>query len=140
MEKRGGSREKPKATRDTMRQNVGRLGERLAARALSERGYRVLEYNYRCRRGEIDLVAEDADDLVFVEVKTRRGNLYGLPEEAVTRAKRLKLMEVAACYLDQHATPERSWRIDVVAVQFNQSGTLDEIRIYPHAVSDEGFK
>ena len=136
MEKPEGNRA-AKTAKDTMRQNVGRLGERLAARALSERGYRILEYNYRCRLGEIDLVAEDADDLVFVEVKTRRGDLYGLPEEAVTRAKRLKLAQVAACYLDQHDTPDRSWRIDVVAVQFNRSGILEEIRVYRHAVSEE---
>jgi putative endonuclease len=131
---RDGGQLKPK---NTMRQNFGRVGERLAAQALRERGYRILEHNFRCRHGEIDLVAEDACDLVFVEVKTRRGNLYGLPEEAVTRAKRRKLAEVASYYLDLHAARERSWRIDVVAVQFSVQGKLQEIRVYQHAVGEE---
>ncbi len=127
-------REKPK---NTMRQDFGRVGERLAAQALRERGYRILQQNFRCRYGEIDLVAEDAQDLVFVEVKTRRGSLYGLPEEAVTRGKRRKLAQVASYYLDLNASAERSWRIDVVAVQFSKQGKLEEIRIYQHAVSEE---
>jgi len=122
---------------NTMRQNFGRVGERLAAQSLRERGYRILEQNFRCQYGEIDLVAEDAQDLVFVEVKTRRGDLYGLPEEAVTRKKRQKLAQLASCYLDLHAAPERSWRIDVVAVQFSRQGKLEEIRVYQHAVSEE---
>lgn len=120
-----------------MRQNLGHVGERLAAQALRERGYDILELNFRCRHGEIDLVAEDAQDLVFVEVKTRRGIGFGLPEEAVTRTKRRKLVQVASYYLDLHAATERSWRIDVVAVQFSRHGRLEEIRVYQHAVSEE---
>ena len=58
------------------------MGERMAAGALVKRGYQVLEHNFRCRYGEIDIVAEEGADLVFVEVKTRRGQSYGLPEEA----------------------------------------------------------
>lgn len=119
------------------RQGLGRTGERLAAQALMERGYRILEQNFRCSYGEIDLVAEDEHDLVFVEVKTRRGTAYGLPEEAVTLRKRRKLVEIATYYLDLHATSERAWRIDVIAVQLNQSGKLEEIRIYPHCVGEE---
>lgn len=129
--------EKQEKQKNLMRQSFGRVGERLAARALLDRGYRILEHNFRCRYGEIDLVAEDAQDLVFVEVKTRRGNLYGLPEEAVTRAKRRKLAEIASYYLDLHALPEHSWRIDVVAVQFSRQGRLEEIRVYQHAVGEE---
>ncbi|HEV2582738.1 MAG TPA: YraN family protein, partial [Ktedonobacteraceae bacterium] len=134
MERDGSEVGKPK---NTMRQEFGRLGERLAAEALRERGYRILQQNFRCRYGEIDLVAEDALDLVFVEVKTRKGSLYGLPEEAVTRGKRRKLVQVASYYLDFHAIPERSWRIDVVAVQFSKAGKLEEIRVYQYAVSEE---
>ena len=99
-------------------------------------GYRILERNFRSRYGEIDIVAEDGDDLVFVEVKTRRGVAYGLPEEAVTVRKQRKLVELALYYLDMHACSERSWRIDVVAVQLSSSGKFEEIRIYQHAVSE----
>lgn len=117
------------------RQRLGRTGERLAAEALIGRGYRILERNFRCSYGEIDLVAEDEHDLVFVEVKTRRGTLYGRPEEAVTLHKQRKLLEVASSYLDLHSCADRSWRIDVVAVQFSARGQFEEIRIYQHAVT-----
>jgi putative endonuclease len=123
-------RPKPNAPR----QNLGRVGEQLAANELERRGYRIIEKNFRCRLGEIDLIAEDSLDLVFVEVKTRRGTAQGLPEEAVDPRKARKLQVVAACYLDIHALPECSWRIDVVAVQFSLAGKLEEIRIYQHAI------
>ncbi len=99
-------------------------------------GYDILERNYRCRHGEIDLVAEHAQDLVFVEVKTRRGTAYGLPEEAVNLRKQRKIVEVAHHYIGLHACSERSWRVDVVAVQLSRSGKLEEIRIYQHAISE----
>jgi putative endonuclease len=120
----------------TARQGLGQTGERLAAEALKSEGYSILERNFRCRQGEIDLVAEDEHDLIFVEVKARRGVSFGLPEDALTIRKRRKLMEVASYYLDLHACSDRSWRIDVVAVQFSSSGKLEEIRIYKHAVED----
>jgi putative endonuclease len=119
-----------------VRQGLGQTGERLAAERLVQCGYRILERNFRCRYGEIDIVAEDGDDLVFVEVKTRRGVAYGLPEEAVTVRKQQKLIELALYYLDVRACSERSWRIDVVAVQLSSSGKFEEIRIYQHAVSE----
>ena len=116
------------------RQGLGRTGERLAAGELIRQGYHVLEQNFRCSYGEIDLVAEDEQDLIFVEVKTRRGSAFGLPEEAVTLRKQRKIAQVASYYLDLHACSERSWRIDVVAVQLDRGGKLEEIRVYQHAV------
>ena len=114
---------------------LGRLGEDLAAQHLRKAGYQILERNVRSRYGEIDLVAEDEQDLVFVEVKTRRGTAFGRPEEAVTPSKQRKLMEIATYYLDLHSCPDRPWRIDVVAVQFSIHGKLEDIRIYQHAVT-----
>jgi putative endonuclease len=120
---------------DLARQKLGRLGERLAANALEERGYAILERNFRCRSGEIDLVAQEAEDLVFVEVKARRGIAYGLPEEAVTERKARQIQTVALSYLELHNLPDCSWRIDVVAVQFSSFGKLEEIRVYQHAIT-----
>ena len=80
-------------------------------------------------------MAEHGEDLVFVEVKTRRGNAYGLPEEAVNLRKQRKIVEVAHYYIDVHACSERPWRVDVVAVQLSLRGKLEEIRIYQHAIS-----
>src|SRR5690242_3685798 len=123
--------------KNNARQMLGRRGEQMAAEALCERGYRIVEHNFRCRYGEIDLIAEEQDDLVFVEVKTRRGTAFGRPEEAVTRTKRRKLAEVASYYLDMHNAGDRSWRIDVVAMDFNYDGKFREVRVYPNAVSEE---
>ena len=123
--------------KNNARQLLGRKGEQMAAQALLERGYRIVEHNFRCRYGEIDLIAEEKGDLIFVEVKTRRGTAFGQPEEAVTRAKRRKLAEVASYYLDMHHAGDRPWRIDVVAIDFNFDGKFREIRVYPNAVSEE---
>jgi len=119
---------------EATRQRLGRTGEHLAAEALMSRGYRILERNFRCSYGEIDLVAEDQDDLVFIEVKTRRGTAFGRPEEAVTLRKQRKLLEIAYYYLDLHTCSDRQWRIDVVAVQLSAHGKFEEIRIYQHAI------
>ena len=118
------------------RQGLGRTGERLAAEELIRQGYHIIERNFRCRHGEIDLIAEDENDLIFVEVKTRRGNAYGLPEDAVTPRKQQKLVQVATYYLDLHECSERSWRIDVVAVQLSANGRFEEIRVHQHAVQE----
>lgn len=103
---------------------------------MTRQGYRIIERNFRCRHGEIDLIAEDANDLVFVEVKTRRGNAYGLPEDAVTPRKQQKLVQVATYYLDLHECSERAWRIDVVAVQLSANGRFEEIRVHQHTVQE----
>lgn len=125
----------PSKQKKAARQGLGRTGERMAGEALMRQGYSILERNFRCRYGEVDLVAEHEGELVFVEVKTRRGTAFGRPEEAVTFRKQQKILEVAAYYLDAHDCSQRSWRIDVVAVQFNQAGRFEEIRIYQHAVT-----
>ncbi len=125
----------PSKQKKDARQGLGRTGERMAGEALVRQGYSILERNFRCQYGEVDLVAEHEGELVFVEVKTRRGMAYGRPEEAVTFRKQQKILEVASYYLDVHDCSLRSWRIDVVAVQFNQAGKFEEIRIYQHAVT-----
>ena len=82
---------------------LGDRGEAVTAQYLRERGYALLASQWRCRYGELDLVARDLDGTIcFVEVKLRGGNLAGLPREAVDRRKREKLRAAAACYLSQH--------------------------------------
>jgi putative endonuclease len=99
----------------------------------------VRALNYRCRAGEIDIVAEEAGDSVFVEVKTRRGEGYGLPEEAVTQASQQKLMAAAQTYLEAQGCADASWRVDVVAVALTPAGRAQEIRMYRHAISADRF-
>ena len=100
---------------------VGRYGEKVAARYLDDHGIEVVERNWRCRYGEIDIVAHDraADELIFVEVKTRRGTGYGHPAEAVTAVKLSRLRRLAGVWLRAHAVRARGIRIDVVAVQLS---------------------
>ena len=116
------------------RKRLGSAGERLAAERLRQAGYTIRTANYRCKVGEIDIVAEEDGDIVFVEVKTRRGTAYGLPEEAVTSAKQRKLIAAAQTYLEAHGQLDVSWRVDVVAIALTASGKLEEVRIYRHAL------
>ncbi|MGH2412077.1 MAG: YraN family protein [Chloroflexota bacterium] len=110
------------------RRKLGDMGEELAARYLVTHGYVVLARNYRCASGEIDLVCRAGETLVFVEVKTRRGGAYGIPEEAVTARKLARLADAGQHYLQGHPS-EADWRIDVVAIELDPSGKLIEIRL-----------
>lgn len=90
------------------RRDLGAFGERVAAAHLEAKGYRIRARNFRCREGEIDIVAEDGETLVFVEVRTRRGNALGTPAESVTVAKQRRLLTVARAYLQEHADAPRT--------------------------------
>jgi putative endonuclease len=95
---------------------TGRKGEALAVSYLEKHGYKVLEKNFRCPWGEIDIIARDHDELVFIEVKTRKSNEMGYPEEAVDAKKQRKISQVAAHYLMQKNIIHESIRFDVVAI------------------------
>ncbi|QSB22616.1 YraN family protein [Curtobacterium sp. 24E2] len=99
---------------------LGRFGEDQAVKWLQERGFRLLERNWRCARGEIDIVAWDSCTLAFIEVKTRSGTTTGHPFEAITATKRTRMRRLVAEWFDAH--PEvsaRAIRIDVVAVHLD---------------------
>ena len=97
---------------------LGQGGEALAVRHLKRKGYKILEHNFRTRRGEIDIVARHRGTLVFVEVKTRRSVGFGNPKWAITRAKRRKISQVALEYmLKTRGTTNIKCRFDVVTVQ-----------------------
>jgi putative endonuclease len=115
------------------RRKLGRQGEDLAAAQLCKQGYVIYERNYRCPRGEIDIVARDGACLVFVEVRTRRGREYGSPEESITPAKQAKLIELAQTYVQENNW-EGDWRIDVVAVEMSRAGKLLRVEVIQNAV------
>ena len=104
---------------DVGRINVGRIGERIARHHLEGKGYRVVEANYRCRWGEVDLIALDGPVWVFVEVRARRGGAYGSPEESVTPGKARRLTLTAQDFLERRvaASANLEWRIDLVAIR-----------------------
>ncbi|MFP3983723.1 MAG: YraN family protein [Desulfurivibrionaceae bacterium] len=98
------------------RQKLGKKGEDLARKHLEEAGYNVIESNYRTRSGEIDLIANDAGVLVFIEVKTRSSDRFGTPLEGVTAAKCRQISKVALEYLSRNNCQDRPARFDVVGV------------------------
>ncbi len=104
---------------------LGSYGEGVAARHLTDAGMVVLERNWTCRFGEIDIVARDGDTLVFVEVKTRSGTSHGTNLEAVTQAKAERLRTLAGAWLEGRAIRPPVTRIDVVAVQIPAKGPAE---------------
>lgn len=102
---------------------LGRRGERLAENHLIARGYRLLERNWRCRQGEIDLVMREGDALVFVEVKTRSSTAFGHPFEAITPVKLARLRRLAREWCDAHPAERGRIRIDAVSVLSPRGGT-----------------
>lgn len=117
---------------------VGRFGEEVACRYLDELGIAVIERNWRCSQGEIDIVALDGRTLVVVEVKTRSTMAFGLPAEAVTPAKAARLRRLAGRWIAEHraSAEQLGWRevrIDVVSVLRRGQG-LPDVEHYRDAV------
>ena len=111
-------------------QNTRRTGavyERKAGAYLEKYGYKILEYNYRCRQGEVDIVARDGEYLVFCEVKYRSGAGSGYPEEAVDLRKQKKISKCALYYLMVHGLVDVPVRFDVVSIEGEQ------FRLYQNA-------
>lgn len=101
---------------------LGILGERVAERHLQERGYRVLQRNYRFGRREIDLIVSRGDLVAFVEVKTRAGPGYGHPLEAITARKRREIERVARRWQARHGRPGTSYRFDAIGITVRTTG------------------
>ncbi len=102
------------------------MGETIAQAFLQEEGYRIHQRNYRAGRGEIDLIAEKDQILVFVEVKTRRSTTFGMPEEAVGEAKQNTLLEAAEAYV-QHIQWQGKQRFDIIAIALSPKATIYHI-------------
>lgn len=109
------------AEKQTYQQHVGQKGEAIAADYLQKQGYRVLDRNYHSRFGELDLVAEKDQVIVFVEVKTRTNDRFGLPEESVTPEKLEKIYDTALLWLQDHPEQPDDWRVDVIAIRMDKA-------------------
>jgi putative endonuclease len=107
------------------RRALGASGEDLAAAWYEDRGYRVLDRNWRCREGELDLVVEGDGVVAFCEVKTRRGDAFGAPFEAVTFTKQRRLRVLAARWLDEHPQRGAQLRFDVASVYARRGSTTE---------------
>jgi len=115
---------------------LGRYGEALACRLLTERGYALVERNWRCALGEVDIVARDGDCWVFVEVKTRRGHEAGFAEDGMTPRKAARLTDLAQTYLGEHGLDGVDWRIDLVAIELDARGQMARLNIVQAVTAD----
>jgi putative endonuclease len=110
---------------------TGKKGETIAAAYLKKNGYRIIEKNYRCAIGEIDIIAREKDVIVFVEVKTRNSVELGYPEQAVGINKQKKISQIALWYLEEKNLANTKARFDVVAV--TMSDDRDDIKLIKNA-------
>ena len=119
----------------TARQGLGSAGERLARRHLEGIGYNFVAANWRYPGGEIDLVMREVDVLVFVEVKTRRGDRRGAAEESLSPSQTRRLLHAAQIFLADHPDlADAFWRIDLFAVTLAPSGAVSRLTHLPNAV------
>ena len=95
---------------------VGEIGEKIANKYLVENGYQIIKKNFRCKQGEIDIIAKDKNEIVFVEVKTRTNEKYGRASEAVNKIKKIHMKKSAAIFLKENNFSRFTIRFDVIEV------------------------
>jgi putative endonuclease len=109
------------------KKELGKKGEEVALRFLKKRGYRIIEQNYVCKMGEMDLIAKEKDTLAFIEVKTRTSTAFGPPQLAVNSSKQRQLSKVALYFLKEKKLEDVKARFDVVAIILGQNGEEIEL-------------
>lgn len=120
----------------TPQRRLGDFGERYAARWLERQGHTILARQWRCASGELDLVTLDGSELVFVEVRTRRGERAGTPEDSIDGRKAARLLRLGELFLAAHPQYDRQiWRVDLVAIVLTPAGEFVRATHYPNAVS-----
>jgi putative endonuclease len=120
------------------RRRCGQRGEQIAVDYLRGQGYRIQQRNYRCRWGEIDIIAWDGATLVFVEVKTKGQTAFGAPQAMVDRRKQRTITHVAMIYMQQHQLRNIALRFDVVAITLPPGG-MPEVTHVPAAFSSPTY-
>ncbi|NLN41910.1 MAG: YraN family protein [Clostridiales bacterium] len=120
------------------RKKLGHWGEQQACKYLESKGYVILDKNYRCRLGEIDLIALDGGCLVFIEVKTRTSVSYGFPAEAVGKSKQNKYIQMASIYAKEKGIYGASFRFDVVEILINKKQGYWDINHITNAFQSTG--
>jgi putative endonuclease len=111
----------------TGKKELGKKGEEVAFRFLKKNGYRIIERNYVCKMGEMDIIAKEKDTLVFVEVKTRTSITFGPPQLAVNPTKQMQLSKVALYFLKEKRLEDVKARFDVVAILLRPKGEEIEL-------------
>lgn len=116
-------------TPNRQRIGLGRRGEELAIQELRRRGYEIVERNWRCAVGEADIVARQGPVWAFVEVRARRGEAFGTPEESINPKKRTRMRAVAEQYLTERGLQDADGRLLVVAVEMDRAGRLQRVEV-----------
>lgn len=116
------------------KQLLGRWGEKCAMEFVQEQGLTILETNARTPYGELDIVAMESDQIVFIEVKTRSSDKLGKPEDAVQSRKIEHLLHAAEAYMQEHENLSDNWRIDVIAIVGGMNVRKNEIEWFKNAV------
>ena len=98
------------------KQELGKIGEEYATQYLIEKGYQIIQRNFQCRQGEIDIIAKEGKEYVFIEVKTRQNLHYGMPAEAVTPVKEKHIWNASKYYIYSHKLENKFIRFDVIEV------------------------
>ena len=106
------------------RKKLGAWGEGVAATHLKAHDYEIVAQNWRCRIGEIDIIAKKGETVAFIEVKTRKGRSAGSPEESITPRKAQKLIQTALTWIGENGDDDLDWRIDLMAVELDTKGKL----------------
>lgn len=116
------------------RKSLGNFGESAAIKFLKDKGCEIIARNYRCRYGEIDIVAKDDYQLVFVEVRTKKGRAFGIPEESIALRKQSKMVSAAQTYIQEKGLEASDWRIDVIAIEVDSKDKVQRIDVIQNAV------
>ncbi|KPJ70465.1 hypothetical protein AMJ51_01810 [Microgenomates bacterium DG_75] len=111
------------------RKRLGKLGEKLALKHLRKNKYQILERNFHSQSGEIDIIAQEGDVLVFVEVKTRWSKKFGTPEEAITPGKIERIVKTGQLYQMNNPHLPEAVRIDAVAIELSPAGGVEKIEL-----------
>jgi putative endonuclease len=116
------------------RQQLGQLGEDTAVKILEARGYAIVDRNWRCPAGEVDIVARCNSVWVFLEVRTRRGSAFGTPEESLTQAKLDRMLSVAEHYLASHDLHDVDYRLDLIAIEVDHADNIVRLDILENVI------
>ncbi len=102
------------------KKRIGNKGESIAEEYLKQKGYKIIQRNYRCRFGEIDIIAKDGNTVVFTEVRTKQNNNFGSPQESITPAKIEKISKASLSFIQEKKMAGFSYRFDLIAITFSQ--------------------
>ena len=119
------------------RKETGNRGEKLAQDYLKKHRHHLVETNYNCPHGEIDIISIHKGTLVFTEVRSKTGTGFGSPEESVTHAKKDKIRSSALYYLQTHDNLPRAWRIDFIGIEMDRDGNVSRLDCIENAIGEE---